>query len=436
VRALITIVLFALACGSGSAQAAGEADPSFGHGGRLMLPSHLEEGPGPTLLADGRVVFAGYKSLLALLPSGEIDSGFGEGGRATPLLPPGATDASIAAVLVDSQGRLLLVGGCTFPATGGKPGDGYRSEVLVERFSADGRLDRSFAAGRGFATTDFDLPPAESEDAARVWARSAALDAAGRILISGDRAAGKYFYKGFQLESTEGFVARLTSDGQVDPAFAGRGVLPIPGRGLIGSPAVDREKGLYLVSEGALLHLRADGAPDPAFGQNGGRPLPHGTESNPIVDPTGGILVSGYLQGWKDHRLANGVLIRRLQADGRGDRGFGHNGEIAFRLPRLYTARVGVDSEGRVLVAAALKQRPKLGRRLARPAGLALARLLPGGRLDGSFGQDGVVRIPFPGGGEMNVTSLQLLGEEALLGATWCNGRCGEALARVRLGSG
>jgi uncharacterized delta-60 repeat protein len=432
--ALVVLLLSALAFGAGVARAEGGPDPAFGDGGRLLLPSHLEEGPGPTLLADGRVIFASYKGLLALLPTGEVDTGFGEGGRASPLLPPGANDAALAALLVDSRGGLLLVGGCTYPPTGGKPGESFRSEILVERFSADGQLDRSFGAGRGFATTDLGLPPPESSNATRIQVRSAALDAAGRILLSGDRATGTYFYKGFQLERREGFVGRLDAEGDPDRSFAGSGVVALPGTEGVGLPAADPRGGLYVTSGSALAHFRLDGSPDPGFGENGWRRLPRDAGAGTIVDPSGRIFLYGYLQGWKEHRLANGVLVKRLLPSGDLDRSFGRDGAIRFRLPRLYTARIGLDSQGRVLVAAALKRRHEVGRRPAVPPALALARLRPNGRTDGSFGRDGVVRIPFPGGGEMNISSLQLLGEEALLGATWCNGGCGEALARVDLG--
>ncbi len=418
-----------------TASAQGRPDPGFGSGGRLMLSSQLEEGPGSTLLADGRVIHAGDRELLALLSSGEVDSGFGESGRAPLALPPGATDGTVSAVLADTRGRLLVVAACTFPSSSGVPGGSFHSEVLVERLTPDGHLDRAFGGGDGFATTDFGLPPPRPGDPSRVSAREAVLDGLGRILLTGTRASGSYFYKGFQLESREGFVARLDAAGEPDRSFAGSGVVALPGREGVGLPVAEPSGGLYFVSGSTLADFRLDGSPDPGFGENGWRRLPRDADSNPVADPAGRILLYGYLQG-KEHRLANGVLIKRLQPSGELDRSFGRNGAISFRLRRLYTARVGVDDQGRVLVAAALKRRRKLGGRPALPAGLALARLLPSGRLDGSFGREGVVRMPFPRGGEMSITSLQVLGEKALLGATWCNGGCGEALARVDLGGG
>lgn len=432
-RRLLLGLALLLCAAPATESAQGSPDPTFGDGGRLLLPNRLEEGPGPMLLPDGRVIFASYRELLAFLPSGEVDSGFGEGGRAALALPPGATDGTASGVLADARGRLLVVGAGTFPAPSGVPGEGFHSEVLVERFTPEGRLDRAFGGGDGFATTDFGLPPPRPGDASRVSPREAVLDGLGRILLTGTRASGSYFYKGFQLENREGFVARLDAEGDPDRSFAGSGVVALPGREGVGLPVADPKGGLYFASGTTLAHFQLDGSPDPGFGENGWRRLPRDVGSNPIVDPAGRVLLYGYLQG-KEHHLANGVVIKRLQPNGELDRSFGKDGAIRFRLPRLYTVRIAVDAQGRLLVAVALKRRPELGNRRALPAGLALARLLPSGRLDGGFGRDGLVRIPFPRSRELNVTSLQVLGDAALLGATWCGGGCGEALARVRLG--
>jgi uncharacterized delta-60 repeat protein len=412
----------------------GRADAQFGANGGVMLATQVEGEAGATPLPDGRSLVAGYRSVLVLSPTGEVDSGFGQDGRISPLLPPGASEATIHSVLVDSQGRILVIGGCAFPATGANVGEGYHSEILAERFGADGQLDRSFGGGVGYAATDFDLPAQSPAEGTQVWTTSATLDAGDRVLLSGSRASEKYFYKGFQLQRSEAFVARLTPEGLVDRGFANAGVLPLAGRELSTGPVADRLGGIYLAADGTLFHLLASGQPDPAFGENGGRPMPEGTESEPVVDPDGRLLVFGYLQGWKKHRLANGVLIKRLLPNGESDRGFGRNGAVAFRLSRLYTARIGVDQRGKVLVAAALERRRQLGRRPAQPAALALARLGPDGRFDRGFDQGGIVRVPFPRAGELNLGGLELLGDEALLGATWCGHGCGTALARIHVG--
>jgi uncharacterized delta-60 repeat protein len=424
VALLGAIVLLALSWGAGAAQAGvADVDRGFGDEGALMLSSRLEEVGDTTLLPDGRIVVAGYKRMMALLPSGQLDTGFGDAGLAPFALPPGATSVNVASVSADAQGRLVVAGNSAPP-----------TRLLLERYSRSGQIDRGFGDD-GFVSTDLGLPPPGPDEQPTVLARYAALDGRDRILLSGIRLAGYYFYKGYELGSYEPFLARFAPAGAVDPSFGSGGVQRLPGAEAAGAPAPDAGGGVYFATGGSLVHLRDDGAADPGFGENGGRPLPKETGSNPVLDPFGRLLTYGYLQGWKEHRLANGIVIKRLLPDGSPDRSFGGDGAVAFRLPRLYTARIGVDERGGVLVAAALKRRRPQGVHPALPTGLALARLRPGGNVDAEFGRRGIVSIPFPRSREMNLEGLDVGGGTALLAGTWCAGRCGHALARVDLGS-
>ncbi len=449
-----TLAILALSIGSAQAEAAASLDHSFGKGGKVSLPSQVDETWDTVQLADGRIVVPGRDGLFALLPSGQIDSSFGVGGFAPVVLPPGATQVYIADLLVDSQGRLLVVGSAALCTPGENGCTDSRDAVLVERFDPNGNLDPGFGEG-GFFTSDFGvpppapvqptpgigIPPPPAGQSPSVLARYAALDPAGRIVISAQWLAGYQFHKGYFVNRYEAFVARLEADGKVDSTFAGGGVLPLPGGETLGRPIVDPQGGFYLQSFAStgstLMHLQPNGQADPGFGQSGGRPLPKGTDSPVILDGSGRLLLYGDLQGWKERRLANGILIKRLLPDGSLDRSFGRGGAIHFRMPRLYTARIALDEQGRILVGAALKRQSRKGRRPALSAGLALARLRPGGALDTSFGRRGIVGIPFPGRVELNIESLSVRNGAALLSAGGCGkGNCNRALARVLLGPG
>lgn len=448
-----TATILVLATATAQAKAVASLDPSFGKGGKVSLPRQIEDTWETVQLADGRIVVPGRSGLLALLPSGEIDSSFGVGGFASLLLPPGAASAGIADLLVDSQGRLVVVGRATFCPPDGNGCADSRSEALVERFDPSGNIDYGFGEG-GFFTSDFGVPPPgprppspadilppPAGQSPSVGARYAAIDAAGRIVISAQRLAGYEFHKGYFVNRSEPFVARLQPDGEVDGTFAGSGVLSLPGTGALGRPLADAQGGFYISAftgtGSTLMRLQPNGQADPGFGQAGGRPLPAGTGSPVDLDGSGRLLLYGYLQGWKERRLANGILIKRLLPDGSLDRSFGRRGAISFRMPRLYTARIALDEQGRILVGAALKEQSKKGRRPALPPGLALTRLRPGGAPDKSFGRQGIVAIPFRRSVELNIESLSVRNGAALLGAGGCSkGSCGRALAKVRLGPG
>lgn len=423
----------------GQALGAGRPDPEFGTGGKVLLPSSLEEGSGTALLPDGRVVVAGYKGMLALLPDGAVDRGFGDGGFAPAFAPPGSAGASISIVRVDPRGRLIAVGG-----TGG-------GEVLVARYTADGRLDPSFGGGDGFTATDFGLPPPEPFDgthgsapesgAPEVGAGSATLDPGGRIVLAGQRRTGSELYKGWPVGTYEAFVARLTPEGEEDRSFAGDAVVQFPGFERAGAATAGPAGGVHLSllrpSGSVLVHLLADGDPDPGFGEGGGRPLPRGTYGGRVLDAAGGLLVSGKVSGWREHRLPNGVRIKRLRPDGSLDRAFGRNGAVTLRVPRLeYGFLVEGPGDG-IWVAINLKRRRESESRPAAQGGVGLAHLLPDGRIDRSFGHGGMVEVPFGRGRESTVRAAEVAAGEALLAGGWCGrGRCGRALVKVDLEAG
>ncbi|HEY5942046.1 MAG TPA: hypothetical protein VIT89_04205 [Solirubrobacterales bacterium] len=435
-----SVAVLVLATGIAQAEAAASLDPSFGMDGKASLPSRVEETWKTVQLADGRIVVPSRDGLVALLPTGQIDSSFGVDGFAPLVLPPGATQATVADLSVDSQGRLVVVGNAAL-CTPGKDGcTDQRHAVLVERFEPSGNLDPGFGEG-GLVTSDFGAPRPAPGQSPSVLARHAAIDPVGRIVISAQWVAGYQPYKGYLVHRYAAFVARLDANGEVDTTFATGGVLSIPASETLGAPLVDAQGGFYIQSFAStgstLMHLQPNGQADPGFGQNGGRPLPKGTDSPVILDGSGRLLLYGDLQGWKERRLANGILIKRLLPNGSLDRSFGRGGAISFRMPRLYTARIALDEQGRILIGAALKEQSKKGRRPALPPGLALTRLRPGGSPDKSFGRRGVVAIPFQRSVELNIESLSVRNGVALMGAGGCGkGSCGRALARVKLGPG
>lgn len=445
--------ILVLTAGVAKAEAAASLDSGFGKGGRVTLPAQIGETWDTVQLPDGRIVVPGRDGLLALLPSGQIDPNFGNGGYAPLILPSGATQATVADLSLDSQGRLVVVGNAALCTPGENGCTDSRLAVLVERFDPSGKLDPGFGKG-GLVTSDFGAPPPAAAQPApevgpsppaagqspSVLARYAAIDAAGRIVISAQRLAGYQFYKGYFVNRYEAFVARLAPNGEVDDTFASGGVLPLPSTETLSRPIPDARGGFYLQSfartGSVLMRLQPNGQADPEFGQGGGRPLPSGTDSPVVLDDSGRLLLYGYLQGSQERRLANGVLIKRLLPDGSLDRGFGNRGAISFRLPRLYTARIALDEQGRILVGAALKAQAKKGRRPALPTALALARVRPGGALDTSFGRHGTVTVPFPGRAEFNIESLTVRNGAAVLTGGGCGKGCNRVLARVELGSG
>lgn len=428
--ALLVVPLLAIA-GAVQAEAAGRLDPSFGKGGRLLLSSKLVPGHETATLPDGRIVLGGPKKMLALLPSGKIDSSFGEGGFVPFQAPSGHPYTSVNDLAVDSQGRLIVAGSTSSTEDGG-----FLSEVLIARYTSVGQLDPSFGTS-GFTLSDFGFPPPGPPDFGSVLAHSVAVDGDDRIVLGGERQTGWKQDRVGPIPTYEPYVARLTPEGEVDGSFAGSGVLRLDKFERVGKPLLDAG-GIYFSASARrefLIRRQESGAADPWFGDDGRQWPPEGTEAHTITsDDTGRLLLFGYLRGSRERRLANGVLVKRLHPDGSLDLSFGRNGVSSLRLPRLGSAVMAAGAGGEVFVAAEILPRKRPGRR-ASASGMMLARLRPSGGLDRSFGRGGTVEIRFKRDTKTSVHTLLVSESQALVGGTWCAPRgCSRVLARVDLG--
>jgi uncharacterized delta-60 repeat protein len=153
----------------------GTLDPSFDAGALAASTQFIND---LSVQADGRIVVAGYGTLLRLLPSGQADT--------SAPLPSMATDASVYAAELQADGKLLVGGGY------GMKLDGIDRGTLV-RLNTDGSVDTSF------------LPNAKGD------IQSIIRDGSGNIVIAGIAGSvGSTLHRG---------MVRLTADGSVDPSF-------------------------------------------------------------------------------------------------------------------------------------------------------------------------------------------------------------------------
>jgi uncharacterized delta-60 repeat protein len=169
---------------------------------------------------------------------------------------------------------------------------------------------------------------------------SLAADSAGRVLAGGTEADGTH-------AEPEFLVARFGSTLEFDPTFGKRGVARID------LPADKSEVG-------------------------GMAPL-----------ASGKILVAGRSATYD----RDGLAVTRLDADGRLDPSFGSAGVVILHplrvvrpLTRKVSTAIAVDPDGRIVVAEVLA--PAAG--VTTGGGVAMVRLMPTGKLDRSFGKDGV----------------------------------------------
>ena len=384
--------MIAVALVSASAFGAGGArlDPSFGEDGVVVTRSSPPTTPAFAIAKDrsGRILAVGGDSdmnlvIVRLLPSGELDPSFGDGGR----VRFGAPDTAFATgVTVQSDGRIVVVG-----SLGERDYSARSGCVIAVRLLPDGSEDSSFGTNERRPGRVITCAVEHGLQTAGLQPRSVALQANGKIIVGGIIRPNR--------DRSGGFVLRYKPNGTIDRSFQGgrRTRSKYQGRVQILAP-----KGHYsgisevrALSRGRILaagwdrgrfmlaRFRRDGTLDRSFARDGkaaldldGRPNCECSVGNGLArDRRGRILLVGDVGPEASTHLA----LARFRRNGRLDRRFAKNGVARLRDPSFATGfRVAVQPDGRIVVAG---EKNFL---------FLVARFLPGGRRDKSFFGDSV----------------------------------------------
>jgi uncharacterized delta-60 repeat protein len=361
----------------------GDLDQSFNGDGRAIGdPTALEEAVADLVVdSQGRLVVVGFVSdsgtpsrafIARFTPNGELDGSFS--GDGWSLVQWGAEAEAAEAVTIDSKGR-LVVGGYAFVA-----GTGF--DFAAARFTGQGDLDESFS-GDGRVT-------AHVLQGGTDLGHGVATDAEDRVLVAGQ--AG-----------TRMAVARFTEAGVLDPGFGvDEGTQPM------GFPSHETASGESIAIDGAgrlvvagiaitgsqsdfgvIRLLGADGEFDSSFGFQGRATLNFGSQEGEELNDLAIDAEGRYVLVGKSGLSGSNVpLVGRLLGDGSPDSSFDGDGKAIPSLPEPSSARaVAIDPAGRVVAAGAI------GNDLGQDA--VLFRLDPSGALDPGFGGGGLVRDDF-----------------------------------------
>ena len=149
----------------------------------------------------------------------------------------------------------------------------------------------------------------------------------------------------------------------------------------------------------ALVRYRSDGRPDRSFGDRGtvliGRRW--GVARAVAVQPDGRIVATGY--------DSYGLLVVRLLPDGTPDSTFEGDGIVRRVVSEIFPLDIALQSNGKIVVGGDFDI-------FAR----GLARFTADGRLDDTFGGDGIVRTRV-GSGEQAVAGLAFLTDGRIVAA-------------------
>jgi uncharacterized delta-60 repeat protein len=299
----------------------GSLDSSFGEGG--IVTTTFPEGSyafDVALQADGKIIAAGTVfvdfnpgessntdfALARYNPDGSPDATFGNRGQvSTDFL--GLEDDAFS-VLIQPDGKIVAVGSANDPAT--------FYDFAAVRYLSNGTIDTTFGVA-GKVHTDFG-------DQNFDRARSAALQSDGRIVAAGFAISQNGGVQNFA-------VARYTSNGVLDTSFGTDGMTQID----FGSCCQSANKVLlqpngkiitvgYANTESSdsdflLARLTSDGSLDPTFGAGGKVRTSfgdlNGGANGAIFQPDGKIVAVGF-QATGLELFADFALARYLDAEG------------------------------------------------------------------------------------------------------------------------
>jgi len=325
----------------------------------LCLPAQIPDGfnPGPNnmvqalaIQADNKVLVGGLflglggttqPYLARLNPDGSLDTNF----LVLPQMTSRLTQASISAISVQADGRILVAG--LFGSINGLVAGS------LARLSSDGVVDTTFSTNAANGT---------------IWTLYQQRD--GQILVGGAFLS--------RSRSSASYLERLHPDGTVDTNFLPKIALPpFPPRPTGPNGAVyclaEQPDGKILIGGdftsfamlpcNRLARLNPDGTVENAFG-----PGADGSVRCLAVQPDGKILAGGSFTNVLGSPRA---CLARLNPDGSLDAGFAPSPDAAVQT-------IGLQADGKILVGGLFKN-------IAGRPQSCLARLNSDGSLDATF---------------------------------------------------
>jgi uncharacterized delta-60 repeat protein len=333
----------------------GTLDPSFGSGGSLVSYfGAYNLAYGVAVQPDGKILAAGYLQnsadgspdfqvtpLVARYnPDGTPDPSFGGGG--ITVVGPGPVE-SAKSLAIQPDGKIIVAGNKMSSAGIMRA----PSQFVVSRLNPTGTLDPSFGSS-GKTTTSFDQVD---------FLNRVLLQSDGKIIAVGETGASDMG----ETDGKSVALARYNPDGSLDAGFGTRGkVVTSTSDGAVGYAAALQPDGKLVVAgaDGSHLFLaryNANGSLDSSFGAAGLVSSIAGEAYSVVVDPTGKIVVGGSASGPAGDQFA----IVRFNPDGSPDSSFGANGVAAMDLGFSETGRaVALDPTGRIIMAGYLQKDP------------------------------------------------------------------------------
>jgi|GEM_PF-4596073 len=227
-------------------------------------------------------------------------------------------------------------------------------------------------------------------------------------------------------------IAHYWRDGELERSFGTGGYLTLPGAP-VNALSADNSGRLLVLSQWTTISRVAGGKLDPSFGEGGSVSMSAlglgGFSLQALASlPGGGLVAAGASAGMPPQKPQ--MVVVKLRPDGALDTSFNGTGFRAVRFgPGVFGGayQVKVQGDGKLVVGGGFAKR-----------GPALARLLPDGRLDPTFGRDG--RALSPPRLRAHITALTVRRDGSILagaiGATTTRSHTNNRALLLRYGPG
>ncbi len=368
---------------------AGELDPSFGSGGRVIsdLSPYADIALAVAIQPDNKILAAGFGNsdngldftLIRYNPDGSLDPGFGSGGKV--FTDSGHNSDEAHAIAIQQDGKIILAGL-----------GNIIDDFFLTRYNRDGSLDTSFGNG-GKVFTDF----FGNFD----YAKAVVIQPDGKII-----AGGQAIRTGLGVDVFA--LARYNPDGSLDTAFGNGGkvttsffgaedqinalALQPDGKIVAAGIAIDSSN-IPSTTNFALARYNRDGSLDASFG-TGGRVTTHSFSyaqfcTGVVIQPDGKIIAAG---GAVKGPIGDDFALARYLPDGRLDPTFGSGGLVTtdFFQRDDYITGIVLQHNGKIVAAGTADEG-------FTDKSFAVARYNPDGSLDPSFGSSGKTTTDFTG---------------------------------------
>jgi uncharacterized delta-60 repeat protein len=394
-------------------------DPSFGANGIVTtdVSENNDTAYAVALQDDGKIIVAGFSSIVRYNNDGTLDSGFGSTGIVHTEV--NENTVNVNAIVVQADNKIVVVGAGS---------NGTDNGFAIIRYNSDGTLDVDFGNG-GLAFTPINTGHDQ--------ANAVALQSDGKIVV-----AGTTFSDGLYINDIA--VVRYLTNGILDTTFGidGISITDVDMNEDTGyAMVVQNDDKIVVAGQSSnstnedilVIRYSSEGYVDASFGDNGivttAIHTGHDVGRAVAMQDDGKIVVAGWCEtGEYSHVMKRDFALVRYNNDGTLDASFDGDGLVTTAIGTIFDIgqAVAIQSDGKIIVAGESFNND------GTDYNFAAARFNSDGSLDTEFSNDGIITTDISSRND-KCYALAIQSDGRIILAGSANGE--EKIAVIRYGS-